>query len=450
MTRRSLVSGVLLACLAAPLSTWGQGLPTSAGHTAVTEPMPLAPSMTPTYAAPSPVPQTGHTRPPAPMDPLQALMTLPDIPNGFTDREDLAFLNQKLLQVNFEYLLWWLRDSNAPPLVTRGSFAADTPGALGEPGTRLLAGGQLDNKSSSGGRISGLFRPSMSSVLGVDGSFFILQQQTGVWDFGSQGRPGSLVIARPFFNVISDSEDADPVALPTIQSGNVSVSVRDRFLGGEANVRLGTPYSGMVTQSFAILAGGRYLSLDERFLIQSTSQELPAGDPGTSDFYFSDDFSAFNRFVGGQVGAEAKFEWGALDLTVMGKIGYGRTYQTVNVRGLTIVTEAGGGRTVDDDQGLLVQPTNAGRYKRESFSFVPELTLNVGFCLTERMRFFVGYNFLYWTNVARGADQIDRRVNVQPLGEPRGVIFPPPSPAFPFKESSFWAQGLNFGLALTF
>src|SRR5437879_5413244 len=44
--------------------------------------------------------------------------------------------------VRGEYLLWWLRDSAPPPLVTTGPASAQVPGALGQPGTVVLFGGQ--------------------------------------------------------------------------------------------------------------------------------------------------------------------------------------------------------------------------------------------------------------------------------------------------------------------
>src|SRR5947209_20342763 len=40
-----------------------------------------------------------------------------------------------------EYLLWWVRRGNVPPLVVTGSATDPFPGALEQPGTRVLFGG---------------------------------------------------------------------------------------------------------------------------------------------------------------------------------------------------------------------------------------------------------------------------------------------------------------------
>src|SRR5262245_20098153 len=55
-----------------------------------------------------------------------------------------------------EYLLWWLREYNVPPLVTTGPANVFAPGALGQPGTTVLpGGGNRDNEAFQGFRIRG-------------------------------------------------------------------------------------------------------------------------------------------------------------------------------------------------------------------------------------------------------------------------------------------------------
>ena len=60
----------------------------------------------------------------------------------------------------------------------------------------------------------------------------------------------------------------------------------------------------------------------------------------------------------------------------------------------------------------------------------------------------VGYNFLYWSNVARPRDQIARTVNftqvsIDPtFGPLNGAARPVPMPHL----TDFWAQGINFGI----
>ena len=42
--------------------------------------------------------------------------------------------------------------------------------------------------------------------------------------------------------------------------------------------------------------------------------------------------------------------------------------------------------------------------------------MTLGYQLTETVRLYAGYNFLYWTNVARPGAQIDRNLDVGFLG----------------------------------
>src|SRR5438132_527200 len=59
--------------------------------------------------------------------------------------------------VSAEYLYWWTKGMHVPPLVTAGSATDTIPGALGQPGTRVLLGGDIDSEGHSGARFSAGF-----------------------------------------------------------------------------------------------------------------------------------------------------------------------------------------------------------------------------------------------------------------------------------------------------
>jgi hypothetical protein len=106
--------------------------------------------------------------------------------------------------------------------------------------------------------------------------------------------------------------------------------------------------------------------------------------------------------------------------------------------------------------GLLALSSNIGHFSRDRFSVVPELGLTVGYNITCHMRVFVGYNFLYMSNVLRPGDQIDPILDARKI--PNFVKLAPTSaaatstlpisvhPTVPFNEANFWAQGVNCGL----
>ena len=78
--------------------------------------------------------------------------------------------------------------------------------------------------------------------------------------------------------------------------------------------------------------------------------------------------------------------------------------------------------------------------------------------VTQRVRLTAGYNFLYWSNVFRPGEQIDRNLdaaripnfcNLDPTQCPHGLINPPrPQPTN--RDTGFWAQGISLGLEVKF
>ena len=77
---------------------------------------------------------------------------------------------------------------------------------------------------------------------------------------------------------------------------------------------------------------------------------------------------------------------------------------------------------------------------------MPELDLKFGYQFTRHTRLFVGYDFIYWSKVARAGEQIDTTINSTLV--PNSGVAPagPARPEFAFQETGFWAQGINIGV----
>ena len=119
----------------------------------------------------------------------------------------------------------------------------------------------------------------------------------------------------------------------------------------------------------------------------------------------------------------------------------------VNLVGAT--TRAGAGVPAGTvPGGLLVLSTNGGRRARDEFAVVPEIGINVGYQICYWLRAYVGYSFLYWSDVARPGDQFNRVVNptIVPASNTFGTPIGPAQPSCTFQHTDFWAQGVNFGL----
>jgi hypothetical protein len=74
----------------------------------------------------------------------------------------------------------------------------------------------------------------------------------------------------------------------------------------------------------------------------------------------------------------------------------------------------------------------------------------VGVWVTPSLKLYAGYNVIYWSNVIRPGNQIDRVIDV------RFVPNPPPGfvssglnrPQPLFSQSDVWIRGVQFGLEM--
>lgn len=373
--------------------------------------------------------------------------------------------------MRFEYLGWSLKADQVPPLVTTADLAAvppgAIPGALNVPGTAILFGsGDLNMGFFSGGRVTLGWWWDPCERLGMDGSFFILQQQNKTFSAASDAG-GSPPLFRPFFNTHAfdpnlqafiPSEDVQLVALPGVIAGLVDVRASTRMLGADLNFRKNLwhrPYNGRTSWWWDGILGFRYLRLDEALTI---SEDLIGLDlspaPGTR-FIVMDRFSAINNFYGPQIGLIGEVRWRRIFINTSIKVAIGGTAQRVEIEGETyVIPPAGAGPAQALPGGLLARPSNIGSYNRNVFSVVPELGVQVGLQVTDHLRLFVGYNLLVWTNVQRPGAAVSRVVNgtylqrsgnggpVPPVGREATFFIP--------SSTTFWAQGVTAGLEWKF
>jgi hypothetical protein len=162
-----------------------------------------------------------------------------------------------------------------------------------------------------------------------------------------------------------------------------------------------------------------------------------------------DDFATRNQFYGAQLGLDWEWRHNRWIVDLRGKLGLGVTHQEININGGQVILPAAGGPPQTFVGGLLALPSNIGRFERDRFSLVPELSVNLGYQFADHWTAYVGYTFLAWTNVVRPGDQIDRVLDINQIPNFRGTNNPPAPqvrPIVPFKETTFWAQGLNIGL----
>jgi hypothetical protein len=352
-----------------------------------------------------------------------------------------------------EYLLWWTKGSPLPPLLTTASAAEPGPdskrtGSLGLPNTTILYGGNSDaaDGARSGARFMLGFWITEGGRLGVELGGFFTQRLVDNFQTTSLGLP---LLYRPFIDPFTGAQNVLPVASLTVpgqspQAGAFAAGHDSSFWGTEANLRAAL----LTNESYALdaIVGFRMLALEEELRMASDAEDIGAM-PFFPSFFFEDRFRTRNYFYGGQFGLAGGTDLGPLTLDVKALVGLGATTQDVTIMGTSTVSGPGFAPKTFGT-GFFATDTNSGTFHRTVFSVVPQVCLKLGYQVTDYLHVFAGYDFLYWSDVARPGAQIDQTVNTLHLvGGPGG---PPNHPAFVFTSSDFWAQGLTLGMTLQF
>jgi hypothetical protein len=354
--------------------------------------------------------------------------------------------------VQGEYLLWWMPQMRVPVLATT-SLDPNGLGFLGEPGTvPLLGDGDFLGSNRQGFRVRGGLWLDDCASCGIDASLFVLGRRTADVSFTSAAygvvtRPIFSPNIRPGLGVVGETGEA--VTVPNVLSGGLSAHAESFLWGADVNVR--HCLHSACDRKLMGFAGYRFLSLSEELFVQEDilvvgqSPRVVIPDPVGTTIVVRDTFATENRFHGGQVGLTYERRRGRWGVDARASVALGQTSQELDIDGFQVRTRPGQ-PPVAFRGGLLAAGPNIGHFTRERFSVVPEFTLNVGYWVTPNFRVFGGYNFLFWTNVLRPGDTIDRVVDL--------TFVPNAPPAIPsgqrrpealFNQTDLWVTGVQFG-----
>lgn len=345
------------------------------------------------------------------------------------------------LTARFDYLMWWSRGRQTPPLLTTSPTGTprDDAGEVGLATTTVLYGDEpIGTDMRSGGRVT------LSYLLGngcawADGRFWGLEESSETFFASSAGDP---ILTRPFFNVVLNQQDALLLAFPGVATdGSILVQSQNEMSGADAWLR--QPWCRDGCARIDLLAGYQYTRMADSLVINSVFTSIdPAGNvpPGTVIDNL-DSFATRNEFHGGQLGFLGEYRGECWTLEILGKIALGGMRERVVIDGRTILTEPGD-PPVTSAGGLLAQPTNIGAFERSRVAFVPEVGVNLAYHVSPCWQLSFGYSFLYWSDVMLAGRQIDPVVN---LSQNPGPIAGEERPRFVFDRTHYWVQGMNFG-----
>lgn len=342
-----------------------------------------------------------------------------------------------------EYLLWWIKNDRAPPLITAGGN-----GVIGAPSTKVL----LDDLNFAddfrqGGRFTLGYQFRSTPIIGIEASYFFLPDSEMQASFSSNDNP---ILGRPYIDVKTGRPAVTFIGFPGIAVGSAAVGVSTWLSGAETNLSARLVSSDRFR--LTALGGFRFLNLDDDLTIDEQFKVANSvHDFGGNRVSLRDEFCADNHFYGGQIGLKASLQHKAVTVDFLGKIAMGDMQQDVEINGATNVFRPNGSTTMFKG-GLLALRSNIGSHERDEFAFIPEIGVNIGLQITRSLKARIGYSFLLVSTVARGGEQIDPVVNVTqyPILSANGPLVGPARPALKFAETDFWAHGLNVGLELTY
>lgn len=340
---------------------------------------------------------------------------------------------------SIEVLLMFRNGDGLPPLVTSGPDSdADTAGQLGQVGTSVLfpSGTVLKDMTAGGRLMLGTWLDSRQCRSLTLRGWFAGEESYGFHLDGDT----TPVIARPFFN-ISDAppqQDTQLIAFPERADGFLDIRGDSNVHGGDIAVR--QYWFGGLGGSVDVLYGYQYMRLDERLAISSTSVSLDDDfAPVGAVLSVADSFEAENDFHGGQLGIAARYRERCWSFDGLLKFGFGRLRREATRTGSTLTSIDGA--NAFDDQGLLVRESNRGTVTDDTFGWIPELDLSLGWQRFPRFDVTCGYHLIVMTDALQVSGAIDRDLAVD-LGDPPAA----PRPAPDLRFDTFYVQGIHFGL----
>lgn len=347
-------------------------------------------------------------------------------------------------------LIWELPGSRLSiPLVTTTTNLNDQcPGAIGQPGTRVLLGGpsfSYRNDHTAGLRFTLGAWIDVGHQYGIEANGWYINRELHAFQTASDGT-GNPPLYLPGFNLATNKNDSLVIADPNIAfAGEVASRAELSVLGWEANglfnLSRGERYEWL------FLAGMRYLEIGEKFQLSTYSQDLVLDQQTTT----IDRFETMNRFYAGQIGTRLRLRRGRLLLDVTGKIALGFNCQTITIDGRSQLDGSDAAFRAVYPGGFYAQPTNIGSRTQGVFGVMPSCDVRLGLAILPRCIASVGYDLMYLNQTIRIGDVMDPNINLahHPVfGD--GARVPRVGPAPVRNSSDFLINGISLGLEVRY
>jgi hypothetical protein len=280
-------------------------------------------------------------------------------------------------------------------------------------------------------------------TLGIEVGAMVVEGQAA--HFAAAATNGAI-LARPFLDVTTATQQAVLVSFPGVSSGSVNMRASSaNFYEGHVDLtEKALDEGGFRLYS---LLGYRYFRYDENIgMRQVLNPSDPKFVPGTM-VISNDNFNTHNEFNGLDMGFRGEFIWDRLSVDVLARMALGHIERSVNINGNQVILVPGASPVVRT-RGILALDSNSGLTGTGDWKVLPEGGVNLNWQVRPNVNLRFGYSVLLLTGVARAADKIDTTINQDffdrnsTLGQIR--------PANNNDRTSVWIQSLNFGVVWTY
>ena len=326
-----------------------------------------------------------------------------------------------------EFLMWWGKGRNVPPLITDGPLGGGT--------LNFFGGDKVGQEMQTGGSLT--LGRWLENGTGVGITFRILDENPATFSTTSAVNP---VIAQPFRNVLAGfAEEAILVASPGIADGSIDAVEQLDYVSTESFIKV----RAYECRGYALdfITGYNFHRIDNSIRVHARSTIINRPPIAAGSMVDTVDiFDTQNQFHGGVMGLTSTVHRGRFTMRSTLKISAGNMRQRLFVDGRTAVTPLAGAVAFDPG-GVFALPSNMGTFSRNRWAISPEFQFNLAYAIRDNMEVGIGYNFIWWNRVLLAGDQIDRNLNLSQTGGNPLV-----GPAFPttnLRETEFWLQGIN-------
>jgi hypothetical protein len=346
-----------------------------------------------------------------------------------------------------DYLLGWMEDAHLPPLVTTSpaGTARASAGVVGAPHTGLLFAGSVNDDLRSGIRFAAGYWFDPEQTFGVRGDVRFLESQATLFSAISNG---SVILARPFTNTLTNTPQSVLIAFPGSSAGEVDSRAYSGALY-QTHLDLTAKLCDPCWARLDTIFGYGFFRYDEGLGVRQTIAPTSGNFAAGTHILTVDDFNTRNEFHGADFGLRARFTWENLTLDCLAQGTVGAIYQQVDIAGGQR-TAVPGSAPVTNVGGVLALATNSGLHHHQDWAVLPEFGATLSWQYSSNVCVRLGYSLFGLDRVARAGDQVDTFVNPNLFPGQGQVPSTTGRPAFILNRTEVWVQTLNLGIEYTF